>query len=120
MSTEDQFKKWDLDERNLRNLTPIKVRDLIIECFYTAQAGTFKKVKEMSKLEFKEKDILTSIVASVRLGFAEADGDFDNPTKEVLAKVVDFLAAKAASWGTPKDLIEHHKSQINKAISLLR
>lgn len=120
MAEQKQFNKWDMPVKELRNITPIKIRNLIVECFYVAQGGTFKKIKQLAKTTFTDTDILNTTTAVVKIAFLESGGDFDKPTKEILTKVIEFLAVKAASWGTPKDIIEHHKSQIKQAIDFLK
>jgi|GEM_PF-4110122 hypothetical protein len=36
-----------------------------------------------------------------------------------LIRVVDILGRKAMVWGTPQDIIEHHKQEIGKVLGSL-
>ncbi len=111
--------KWCIDESELENLNPIKVRDLMIDCFFHAQKATIAKAKELLKAPGSDDDIMSSIQTTIRLAFDEAGGDFNNPTRDSLAKVVGILAAKAALWHTPREIIECHQAEITKAINRL-
>jgi hypothetical protein len=55
----------------------------------------------------------------VRITFRELGYSFDNPTQEQLGAVVMELAQKAAAWGTPNDIIEHHRTLIGRIFSSL-
>lgn len=114
------FKRWCVKESDLSDLNPAKARDLIVTCFYEAQKETFARSKEQLGVSSKDEDIHKSVVSGVKLAFTEAGENFDKPTKESLLKVVGVLARKAASWGTPGDIIEHHKVQIQKVIENLK
>ena len=118
MADQDQFRRWSLKESDLDDLSPLKARDLIIKCFFEAQKETFARAKQDLGIA-KDEELMTSVVGSVRLAFRGVEEDFDNPTKKSLLKVVGSLARKAASWGTPQDIINYHKSQIEKIIGLL-
>ncbi len=76
-------------------------------------------VQKKANTPHGEKDVIASIIAAVKLAFSECHGDFDNPSKESLEQVVKFLAERAATWGTPKDIIDHHASQMHKVIGRL-
>lgn len=119
MDDGERFSKWNVSESQLRDCTPATVRDLIVECFYVAQGQTFRRVKEQAHAPCAEKNIIDSIAAVVRLAFSECQGDFNNPSKESLQRVIVFLSKQAATWGTPQDIIEHHLAQIQKAIDRL-
>ena len=119
MPENEKFKKWCLKENDLENLTPTKVRNLIIECFFEAQKQTFNRVKQKAWTPSTDTEIYTSAVGAIKLAFAKMGEDFDNPTQKGLLRVVAYLAKQAATWGTPQDIIEHHRGQIQKAIELL-
>ncbi|MFN3396024.1 MAG: hypothetical protein ACK4Z9_04435 [Thermodesulfovibrionales bacterium] len=117
---EEKFKRWFVDDKDLEGLDSYKARDIIVKCFFEAQKETFSRSRQTLGLEVDEKKILSNIVAAIRLAFKEVGEDFDKPTRESLLKVVDVLARKAASWGTPKDIIDHHKEQIQMVLRVLR
>lgn len=122
MAETERFKKWYLKETDLIDVTPFKVRDLIIECFYEAQKETFRRIKmrtgEVSPAT--DEDLRRSIVNAIKMAFNKMAGDFEKPTKDSLLLVVAYLARQAASWGTPPDIIQHHKTQLQKVISSLK
>ncbi len=120
MKKPKEFKRWSISESDLSDLTPSKARDLIVKCFYEAQKETFLRSRQQLGIRSSDEDIHASVVSGVRLAFKEADGDFDKPTKESLMNVVGVLAKKSASWGTPEDIIEHHKKQIQKVLERLK
>lgn len=117
---EKRFKRWSVSEQDLENLDSLKARDIIVKCFFEAQKETFSRSRQTLGLEADNDRIYSNVVASIRLAFKEAGEDFDKPTKDSLMKVVEVLARKAASWGTPKDIIEHHKEQIQRVLKVLR
>ncbi len=120
MAEEERFKRWSLKESDLDDLTPLKARDLVIKCFFEAQKETFTRARQDIGITFDARDLLTTVKGSIKLAFRGAGEDFERPTKASLSKVVEALSKKAASWGTPQDIIDYHKSQIRKIISLLR
>lgn len=113
------FKRWEMCEADLADVTPEKARDLIVKCFYEAQKETFIRARKQIGVRSSDEDIYESVVAGVRLAFKEADGNFEKPAKASLTKVVQILAKKSASWGTPEDIIEYHKKQIQKILDKL-
>ena len=121
--SETLFKKWCINENDLEGINPVKARDLIVECFFEAQKETFKRVSEKTKNKSgrstRDEDVLKTVTAAIKLAFKDVEGDFENPTKESLTKVVEYLAKRAGTWGTPEDIINHHKGQIQKVLSYL-
>jgi hypothetical protein len=114
------FYKWTASNEQLFGLDLAKARDLVVECFYTAQKDKFQALKEKAGIPSSEKDVYDSITVMVRLAFVEVEGDFQQPTKEKLLKVVDFLNAREVMWGTPRDVVEHNKAQMLKVVNKLR
>ena len=119
MSKERKFFKWDLKGKDLEDLSPLSVRDLIIKCFYTAQQDNFRITKKRLGTKSTDEEVYKSVVATVRNIFKEAGKDFENPTKQDLAVVLVLLAKKARLWGTPRDVITHHIGQLQKVIDML-
>ena len=120
MAEEERFKRWSLKESDLDNLTPLKARDLVTKCFFEAQKETFARAKQDLGISFDARDLMTTVEGSIKLAFRGEGEDFERPTKASLLKVVEALSKKASSWGTPQDIIDYHKLQIRKIISLLR
>jgi hypothetical protein len=118
MATE--FTRWECKDSDLKDITPSKARDLIIQCFLEAQKETFARAKKSLGKEVSDSEILKSVKSAVKVTFEEVGGNFANPSKDDLGKAVQALARKAASWGTPADIIEHHKGQIMKILGSLR
>ena len=114
------FYKWTASNEQLFGLDPVKARDLVIECFHNAQKDKFRALKEKAGIPASEKDVYDSIAVMVRLAFVEVEGDFQQPTKAALLKVVGFLNAREVMWGTPKDVVEHNKAQMLKVVNKLR
>lgn len=120
MAETERFKKWFLKESDLGDLTPSKVRSLIIECFYEAQKETFRNIKKQIGANSTDEEIRKTVIAGIKLAFKKVGADFEKPTKDSLLLVVAYLARQAASWGTPPDIIQHHKTQLQKVISFLK
>ncbi len=112
--------RWYLQNEDLKDLTPQKARDLIIKCFFEAQKETFKRAKQKFGKPADTTDILQRITSVVKLTFQQINGDFNQPTKKTLLKVIERLAAMSSSWGTPEDIIEHHKKQIERVLNELQ
>ena len=113
------FNKWFTSMRDKIFLNPVKARDIIIECFYTAQQDTFARQKEKANPYASSKEVKDTVTAAIRAEFKAIGADFDNPRKKDLVEVVEILATKAKSWGTPDDIIQHHKGQIAKVLDAL-
>jgi hypothetical protein len=114
------FTRWHLQDDDLTGLNPVKARDLIVKCFFEAQKETFARIKQGMGGSTSDKDLMNNVVASIKMVFREVGSDYENPTKDGIVKAVETLAKKAGSWGTPQDIIEFHKGQIMKVLSLLR
>ena len=119
MDDSQNVKKWDIQDYELENLTPLKALRILVECFYVAQGGRFEHREGTEEKEPVDKDSFHQILDVVKSAFKEVGGDFIYPTKETLRKVVELLAAKAEVWGTPPEIIAHHKSQILKVLDYL-
>jgi len=115
-----EYQRWQLKEQDLEGLNPIRARDIIIKCFFEAQKETFERSKKLLDRPASDDDIYRSVVGAVKVAFDETGGDFEKPGRETLVKVVTTLARKAGAWGTPADIIEHHRVLITKVINLLK
>ena len=119
MAGEPAHVKWVVPAKDLVDLTPEKARGLIVRCFLEAQKETFARARERLGQTPTEATLLANVEGAVRLAFRESGGEYDHPTAENLEKVVEVLARKAGSWGTPQDVIRHHKGQIGRVLAAL-
>ena len=99
----------DLEEE----LTPLKVRDAIIQCFFEAHCADSDVVEAGQEAS---QEYCSTIV---RKAFDDTGGDFDNPTKESILKVMGQLAEFAKNFRDPK-IIEKHYSQIMSLVEKLK
>jgi len=111
--------RWNLQACDLLNLNPAKARDLVTQCLREAQCETFAQNEKTLGHKPEEADLNTLAQGAVRLAFREAEEDYDNPSVAALMKVVQVLARKSATWGTPPEIIEHHKRQIARVLECL-
>jgi len=104
---------WRLPASQLDDQTPLRVRDLVVECFYVAQHETLRRTKaKLGVAGIDDASIRANVVGAVRFAFKESDGDFDHPTAASLRNAVGVLASRAESWGTPVDIIQQHHEQV--------
>jgi len=97
-----------------KNVTPVMVRDAIIQCFYEAHCNVLELARgtfgyppddifdEMKKTHVKE------LVQDI---FYKIGGDFDNPTKDNLLDVIKNLRGFASIYRKP-EVIKKHVSEI--------
>lgn len=96
------------------NVTPMMIRDAIIECFIVAHKEILDKKDEFYSLKSKielEAMKRQDIVMLIQEIFEENGDDFDNPTKEALLRVVAGLKKIAAKYRSEK-IIERHAGEI--------
>lgn len=120
MAEEKKFTRWHLRDDDLAGLNVVKARDLIVKCFFEAQKETFARMKKDMGGSTEDEELMKNVLASIKMVFREVGADFDRPDREGIVKAVETLAKKAGSWGTPQDIIEFHKGQIMKVLSILR
>jgi len=105
-----------------KEVTPIMVRDAIIECFIMAHAEILEMMKEFqefkTKKEFEDMKQL-DIRLLVEKQFQELDLDFSNPTKQDLIDVVAKLSEHATNFRKP-DVIKKHYNEIMVLINILK
>lgn len=106
--------RWCPTDVELKNLTVIKARDMIVNCFFDAQKETLSRAKERLGKMPDDAALHKDVENIVRITFRELGFSFDNPTREQLGAVVMELAQKAAAWGTPKDIIDYHRALIGR------
>jgi hypothetical protein len=115
MYEEKELGRWEVPAEDLIDINPIKVRDIITQCFFEAQKETIALTRESCT----DEEIHRIVINLLRFTFKEVNEDYDMPTKESLAKVVKALAEKSTSWRTPKHIIEYHMGQVMKVIAAL-
>ena len=97
-----------------KNVTPVMVRDAIIQCFYEAHCNVLELARETfghppeKKFEEMKKTHIKELIHDI---FDKTGGDFNKPTKDNLLKVLDNLKEFAAIYRTP-DVIKKHVSEI--------
>jgi hypothetical protein len=111
--------RWCPTDAELKNLTVVKARDMVINCFFEAQKESLSRAKEKLGKMPDDAALHKDVENIVRITFRELGYSFDEPTQEHLGAVVMELAQKAAAWGTPKDIIEHHRALIGRIFSSL-
>ena len=110
---------WCPTDAELKGLKVDKARDMIVNCFFQAQKETLARAKERLGKTPEDGALHKDVENIVRMTFKELGFSFESPTKESLGAVVMALARKAEVWGTPKDIIEHHKVLIGKIFASL-
>ena len=102
-------------------VTPVMVRDAIIDCFIQAHKEVLEEMREYH--EFKtEEDFEEMKRIDIKLltksKFEEAGADFDHPTKEDIVRVMDKLAKFAANFRKP-EIVEKHYGEIAQLVEKL-
>ena len=99
-------------------ITPVQVRDAIIECFSQAQEELMEYMKETT--EFKHEDIEKMYVDYIiEKAFKDVGGDFKNPTKETLIKVIMKLKEYALKIFRNPEIVGKHAGEIKQLIDKL-
>ena len=99
----------DLD----KPITPLIVRDAIIECFYKAHCMD----AQLSSGKDPEIDKIYCGTI-VKKAFKDTGGDFDKPTKESIMKVLGRLAEFAKTFRNP-EIIKKHYNEIMELVNKL-
>ena len=104
-----------------KNVTPVMVRDAIIQCFYEAHCNILELARSTfghppeKKFEKMKKTHVKELVQDI---FYRIGGDFKKPTKDNLLKVIDNLKNFASIYRKP-DIIKKHVSEIMILINKL-
>jgi hypothetical protein len=88
----------------MAKVTPINVRQALVDCFYAAHCADTELVQD----ENLSRAYCLSLVKKV---FLEQNVDFENPTKEGILKVVSALAEFSKSFRS-QDVIAKHQQEI--------
>jgi hypothetical protein len=107
------MKLWEIAEEELRELTPRKARELIVECFFHSQRETYQLRGQQPP---PDEELRERAQAVLRLAFREIGGSYEEPTVEDLYRAVEALCKKAHAWGTPPEILEHHRAQVLKVL----
>ena len=94
-------------------VTPLRVRDAIVTCFWEAHCkdtGLLEEEREANKAYCK---------LTVERAFKETNGDFNNPTKESIINCMDSLANFSKSFRDPL-LIKQHYGEIMELVGKLK
>jgi hypothetical protein len=119
MSGDKTFGEWCARTQGLGPMSAVQARDLMVECFYEAQKAMFERSKQRLGTDWNEESVRRSVTAAVRAGFEQVGEDFEHPTKQGIIETMTVLGRKARSWGTPNDIIEHHKQEMENVIALI-
>lgn len=104
-----------------KNVTTVMVRDAIIQCFYEAHCSVLELARETfghppeEKFEEMKKIHVKELVQDI---FVKIKGDFNNPTKDNLLKVLDNLKGFASIYRRP-EIIKKHVGEIMLLIDKL-
>ena len=93
-------------------ITPLMVRDAIVRCFWEAHCmdtGLGKEEAEINKSYCK---------TIVEKAFKDANGNFDNPTKEDIQNCTKALAGFSKNFRDPS-IIEKHYNEIMRLVEKL-
>ena len=66
------YTRWSVSPAELTGLTPVKARDLIVQCFHAAQKEHLADASEFIHQPHKESDLRDMVIGAVRLAFKEA------------------------------------------------
>ncbi|MCK5223845.1 hypothetical protein KAR04_03680 [Candidatus Calescamantes bacterium] len=111
-----EYTKWSIKEEDLKDLTLIDARNLIIICFYEAQKESIASTKKDMNSKINDGEMYNSVLARVRFASKQCGGDWENPSLEYLLNIVKYLENSASAAGTPDDIVAHHKNQILKVL----
>ena len=104
-----------------KNVTPVMVRDAIIQCFYEAHNDVLDLAREYFECPSEEdfetlkKEQVSDLVETI---FKTSGGDFDNPNKTDLTNIVNNLKKIAELYREP-DVINYNVNQIMKLVNRL-
>ena len=91
------YQRWVVSTEDLESIDAVRARDLVIRCFFEAQKETFSASRRQVGLESDDETLQRDVTNAVRAACRETGADFDHPTPETLADVVQVLARKAAA-----------------------
>ena len=110
-----------LIQSSKKEITPIHVRDAIINCFYEAHEDVLNEMFEVTNYSSDEKSKMTKynhIRIMIKTLFNRVNGDFNNPDKDSLIKVIDQCAQYAQNY-RDDETIEKNYNKIMDMINKL-
>ncbi|MDP2183183.1 MAG: hypothetical protein Q8K99_11530 [Actinomycetota bacterium] len=110
---------WRVSEDELRDMNPVRARDLIIECFFRTQSQALRVSSERHR-DVRDRELRDTMCVALRLRFEDLGLDFENPTADCIGTIADELTREAEIWGTPVHVLEHHIGELRKIESCLR
>lgn len=113
------YERWFCSPSDLVGLDPTHARDLITECFFEAHHEAMTRSNELRGLDTDPALIRSEALGAVLNAFRRTGGDYNDPDKASLVRVVESLAENASVLGTPQDIIEHHREQIGMVLAAL-
>jgi len=119
MAENKNIELYEINATDLSGLNSLKAKDLIVSCFFHAQKETLARAKQKLGNESNDDTLRKSIIIIIKQALKDCGGSYEVPSNACLNAIVPVLAKKAISWGTPKDIVNHHKEQIQKMLKLL-
>jgi len=96
-----------------QEITPLMVRDALIECFFQAHCAD-------TGMDQTEGDTNRQYCGEIiKKSFNDIGGDFNNPTKEDVLKVMGKLKEFSAGFRDPS-IIEKHSKEIMKLVEKMK
>ena len=120
MARDRAYKEWRLDEVPPVELDAAAARDVMLDCFYRVYGEHFEATKEMLGVSSTEKGVKQSANGVLRIAFRHVGGSYDEPTKEQLEQVAEYLAEKSRAWGTPDDVVARHQQEMLRVLSRIK
>jgi hypothetical protein len=108
-----------VSDEELQGMTPERARDLMVVCFYEAQAEMFERTRVKLNLPPDEEQIHKTVEGVVRRAFEDAGYDYRRPVRDAFRPVAERLERESAAYGTPADVIEHHTAEYEKVLAAL-
>ncbi len=119
MTNPPQFRCWQPSDASLKNLDPIRARDLLIQCFLEAQRDAIRLAKQRLAVPDSDATMRASAEGSLRAAFRRTGGNFDVPTRESLRLAAEDLGKTSVALGAPPEVVDHHQRLIGDIISRL-
>lgn len=111
MASEEGFGHWCVRPEQLHDIDGVRARDLMMDCFYSAQHETFSRAKRKLGTSWDEAAVRASVSGAIRTALREVGGRWEQPRRADLMAAAEVLARRARSWGTPDDIIAAHQAE---------